>query len=456
MGQRSQTVRSRTIRMVTDLPGPNSRVVQERWQRAVPRALPANLPVVERAVGSTVQDVDGNVFIDLTGGVGVLALGHAHPRVVAAVRAQVERFLHTDAANLPYQAYVDIAERLNRRFPGAQPARTAFFNSGAEAVENAVKIARAATGRRAVVAFTGAFHGRTLLALSLTSKADPYKAGFGPWAPEVYRAPYPYPYRCPLHDEADTADHRCGPRCFERIREAIEFAVAPGEVAAVVVEPVLGEGGVVVPPPTFLPWLRQWTERHGILLVVDEIQTGFGRTGRFWACQHGEVVPDLIAAAKAIAAGLPLSAVIGRAELMQAPGPGQLGGTFSGNPVALAAAGAVLDSLEEADLVTQAERQGAYLLQRLQTVARDHPQVGEVRGLGAMVGIEWVEDRRSKRPAPALAARYIARAREAGVLVLKAGMYDNVVRLLPPLNTPQEQLAEATEVLGRVMAELAG
>lgn len=443
------------IVLTTEVPGPKSRGILERLKAAVPEAIAPYAPVVvERAEGTLLTDVDGNTFIDLTGGIGVLNVGHVHPTVVAAVQEQSRRFLHTDFTVVPYENYIALAERLNRRFPGRVRAKTAFFNSGAEAVENAVKIARAATGRPAVIAFERAFHGRTLLTMSLTSKTHPYKAGMGPFAPEVYRLPYPYPYRCP--HAGGEAPHVCDETCFEPIERAFELAVAPEEVAAIVAEPVQGEGGFVVPPPAFFPWLKALAERHGILLICDEVQSGFGRTGKFFAIEHFGVVPDLITVAKSIAAGLPLSAVIGRAEVMDAPAEGQLGGTYVGNPVAVAAAHAVLDLFESEDFPGMAVRMGQRISERLESLRPRVPQIGNVRGLGAMVGVELVEDPRSKRPAPEFTGRVLRRALDRGVICLRAGVYENVIRFLAPLNTSEAVLDEALDVLCEVLTEEAG
>ncbi len=432
------------------VPGPQSRSVLERMRQATPRALSAYTPLVAKAAhGALLTDLDGNVFIDFTGGIGVLNVGHTHPAVREAVHQQADRFLHTDFTVVPYESYVRLAERLNARFPGGGQVKTAFFNSGAEAVENAIKIARSHSRRPAVISFERAFHGRTLLAMSLTSKAHPYKAGMGPFAPEVYRLPYPYPYRCPNAIGGET--HQCDQKCYEPIAAALELQVAPEDVAAAIVEPVQGEGGFVVPPPTFLPWLRKLTERHGILLICDEIQSGFGRTGKFFACQHAGIRPDMITVAKSIAGGLPLSAVMGRAEVMDGPGDSQIGGTFVGNPVATEAGNAVLDVFDREPLLEQAVEQGRLLHQRLTDLAQICPQIGEVRGLGAMVGVEMVEDRSSKAPAPEFTNRVLREAAQAGVLCLKAGVYGNVIRFLAPLNTEPEILGEALDVLEQVI-----
>jgi 4-aminobutyrate aminotransferase/(S)-3-amino-2-methylpropionate transaminase len=442
----------RHIDLKTQVPGPKSRALLERIEKATPRAVSTWTPVVvDEAHGSLLRDIDGNTFIDLTGGVGVLNVGHRHDRVTAALHRQVDRFLHTDFTMIPYESYVSLAERLNARYPGGGPATSVFFNSGAEAVENAVKIARLATGRKGIIAFEGAFHGRTLMAMTLTSKTHPYKAGMGPYAPEVYRVPFPYPYRCELgfHEP----NHVCGEACFERIEKALLVQVAPEDVAAVIVEPVQGEGGFVVPPPTFLPWLREFTERHHILLIVDEVQTGFGRTGKFFATEHSGIRPDLMTIAKSVADGIPLSGVLGRPEVMDAPGDSQIGGTFVGNPLGTAAGNAVLDAFEAEDLLGMAARQGEFLMGRLRRMAEKSPHVGNVRGLGAMVAMELVKDRTSKEPAPELTDRVLHRAMEHGVLMLKAGIYGNVIRFLAPLNTPIELLDEACDELETCLLE---
>lgn len=326
-------------------------------------------------------------------------VGHNHPKVVAAVKAQAEAYLHTDFTAVPYDPYVELAARLSELAPGPTPKKCAFFNSGAEAVENAVKISRAATGRKAVLVFDNAFHGRTLLAMTMTHKAIPYKAGFGPYAPDVYRLPYPYPYRYPIPMEA-----------IERRMLAL---VDPREVACLVVEPVIGEG-VHRPPPEFLPFLRDLADRHGFLLVADEVQCGVGRTGRFFACEHFDVEPDLICVAKSIAGGLPLSGVIGKAEVMDAPVLGGIGSTYGGNPVACAAALAVLDVIREEGLLARAERIGEILIRELRALERTYPVIGDVRGLGAMVGVELVRDRKSREPDPETTKRVQLEALKRG------------------------------------------
>lgn len=441
-----------SIRLVTDIPGPKSQAVLARIAAVVPRAIsPGSTVVVNRAHGSLLEDLDGNTLIDLTGGVGVLNVGHTNDRVIQALHRQVDHFLHTDFTVVPYESYVRLAERLVERFPGGGPARIMFFNSGAEAVENAVKIARAYSQRKAIIAFEGAFHGRTLMAMSLTSKAHPYKAGMGPFAPEVYRVPFPYPYRCELG--RNNAAHRCGEPCYGAIERALSVQVAAEDVAAIIVEPVQGEGGFVVPPPSFLPWLRDFTRRHQILLIVDEIQTGFGRTGSFFATDQAGIEPDMICLAKSIADGLPLSAVMGRPDVMNGPGPSQLGGTFVGNPLATCAGNAVLDVFDTEDILGLATRQGQFLMTRLERMAQHVDQIGEVRGLGAMVAMELVQDRTTKVPNPVLVDYALKRSLERGVLLLKAGLYGNVIRFLAPLTTPLELLDEGLTVLEDALGE---
>ncbi len=445
---------SRTLKSIdlkTAVPGPKSQAILARIAKAVPRAATPWAPIaIAKAHGSLLQDVDGNTFIDVTGGIGVLNVGHTHERVVAAIKDQADQFLHTDFTLLPYGAYVDVAERLNARFPGAVPAKAIFFNSGAEAVENAVKIAKVATGRRAIISFEGGFHGRTLMAMTLTSKPKPYKAGLGSFAPDVYKAPFPYSYRCPIG--AHEVDHVCGQACYEQIAHLFKVQVDPSEVAAIIVEPVQGEGGFVVPPPDFLRYLRDLTTAHGIMLICDEVQTGFGRTGTFFACEQSGVVPDLITIAKSVADGLPLSGVIGKSEVIDAPGDSTIGGTYVGNPVACRAASAVLDVFDEEDLLSQGRRLGVQMRARLEAMADRFPQIGQVRGLGPMLAIELVEDRATKTPAAKLTSRVQRRALSLGLLMLKAGIYDNVLRFLAPLNTPPAIADEAMDVLEEALA----
>ena len=438
-----------TIRRPYALPGPRSAAVLAELRQYVSAAVPVYLPaVIARAAGAVLTDLDGNTFIDLVGGVGCLNVGHAHPRVVSAINEQAARFTHTDFAVAPYGGYVSLAQRLCALAPGTGPKKAIFLNSGSEAVESAVKIARATTGRPAIIAFEGAFHGRTYMSMTLTSKIDPYKRNFGPFVPEVYRAPYADPYRSPEPDAT-----RWAMRALENL---LVTHVQPDRVAAVIVEPILGEGGFVVPPPDFLGQLRAFTRRFGMLLIADEVQTGIGRTGRMFAVEHAGVEPDLLVTAKSLAAGLPLSAVIGSAGLMDAMPESSLGGTYVGNPVACAAALAVLDVIEDEGLLARASLLGEQMMARFRRLADRAALVGDVRGLGAMVAIELVRDRRTKTPAPDATAEVIHRAMARGVLLLKAGVYNNVIRILAPLVITDEQLADALDVLDEAVLEVSG
>ncbi len=441
-----------SIRLKTVLPGPRSRELLARREAAVPRGSYNATPIfVKEARGALLEDVDGNRLLDFAGGIGCLNVGHADPRVVKAASEQLARFTHACFGVTPYESYVSLAERLNALVPGDFPKKTLFLNSGAEAVENAVKIARAATGRPAVLAFEDGFHGRTLLTMSLTSKVHPYKAGFGPFAPETYRAPYAYCYRCSYNLSYPS----CGVACVDALEDFFKRYVAVEQVAAVVVEPVLGEGGFVVPPPEYLPKLRALTERHGILLVADEVQSGFGRTGRWWGIEHSGVVPDLLVTAKSIAGGLPLAAVTGRAELMDAPGPGGLGSTFGGNPVSLAAAHAVLDAMADPAFFARATRIGAAFAERAARFKERLPLVGDVRGIGAMWGIELVKDRAARTPARDETAAVAKRCYERGLITITAGTYGNVIRTLMPLVIGDDELQEGLDVLEGALSEAA-
>jgi len=424
---------TRAIDLRTEIPGPRSKEILERKERAVADPLSVYLPIViAEGHGGTITDVDGNTFIDFTGGVGCLNVGHSHPRVVEAAQEQLSRFSHTDFTIVPYEVYVELAERLIALTPISAPAKAAFFNAGAEAIENAIKFARSYTKRQAVIAFEGGFHGRTLLALSLTSKTHPYKAGLGPFSSEVYRVPYPNGYRGPSAEEALAA-----------LERAFLTEVAPENVAAIVIEPVLGEGGFVVAPPEFLAGIRRLCDEHGIVLVVDEVQTGYGRTGRMWGIEHSGVEPDLMTVAESIAAGLPLSGVIGRAEIMDAPADSAIGGTYVGNPVAQAAALAVLDVFDDEGLVERAAEIGETIRSRMLSWQERYAAIGDVRGLGMMLAIELVGDRETKEPAPELATAVVEAAAERGLLLLKSGIYSNCIRVLAPLVLTEGELDEA-------------
>jgi 4-aminobutyrate aminotransferase/(S)-3-amino-2-methylpropionate transaminase len=408
---------------------------------------------VVHAEGAVVTDADGNRLIDFGGGIGVVNTGHRHPSVVAAVRAQLDHFTHLCFPVSTYEPYVELAERLNRITPGDHPKRTFLVNSGAEAVENAVKVARSFTGRQAVVCFEHGFHGRTNLALALTSKVMPYKKGFGPFAPEVYRIPFPYCYRC--ERTGGPADGRTGGQCCMASRERLEqiFAstVDPDSVAAVIMELELGEGGFVPSPKDYVDELAKFARDHGILFIADEIQTGFGRTGKLFACEHYSLIPDIIVTAKSLAGGLPLAAITGRAEVLEAPQAGGLGGTYGGNPLACAAALAVLDAMEVEQIPARAARMGERIRARFCEWATRHPAIGDVRGLGAMVGMELVTDRTTKVPDKVRTARLLAAALERGLILLSSGTYGNTVRVLAPLTTPDEVIDEGLDVMGSAL-----
>jgi len=427
---------TRAIDLRTEIPGPRSRQILEREWNAVAHPLIVHGPIVAAsASGATITDVDGNTFLDFVGGVGVLNVGHGHPRVLEAVTAQLERFLHTDFTVIAYEPYIELAERLGALAPISGDRRCAFFNAGTEAVENAVKLARLHTGRQAVIVFEGAFHGRTLLALTMTSRTHPYKTGLGPFAPEVYRAPFPSAYRGP---DAETA--------LAALERMLATHVSADSVAAIVFEPQQGEGGFIPAPPEFVEGLRRLSDEHGIILVADEVQTGFGRTGRMFAMEHFDVEPDLVIVAKSIAAGLPLSGVIGRADIVDDAHAGAIGGTFIGNPVALAAALAVLDVFEDEDLVARAVTIGDTIRSRMLEWKSRWPQIGDARGLGAMLAIELVRTQDTKEPAPELTTAVIEEALRRGLILLKAGVYGNCIRVLCPLTIDDGELDEGLDV----------
>ncbi|MFM8944699.1 MAG: 4-aminobutyrate--2-oxoglutarate transaminase [Actinomycetota bacterium] len=435
-------------KLVTEVPGPLSRAWFERRDAAVAQGVAAiHRIVTARASGAIIEDVDGNRLIDFATGIAVLNVGHTAPEVVAAAIAQLEKETHTCFNVSASEPYIELAERLNALVPIPAPTKTMFVNSGAEAVENAVKIARKATGRDAIVAFDHAFHGRTLLAMTLTAKVMPYKQGMGPFAPEVYRLPFAYPYRWPSGPE------RCTEEALAYAIDAMHKSIGEENIAAVIVEPIQGEGGFVVPAPGFLAGLADHCRRHGILFIDDEIQSGMGRAGRWYAIEDEGVEPDLVLTAKSLAAGLPLSAVTGRAEVIDAVHPGGLGGTYSGNPVAAAAALAVLDLIERDGLLERSRRLGAHMLERLEAMRTRHAIVGDVRGRGMMTAIELVEDRATKEPlASATGSAIAAECLRQGVVILKAGTYDNVIRLLPPLMIDEGLLDEGLDVLDAALA----
>lgn len=426
---------------MTEIPGPRSRALQERRVAAVPPGVGSVLPVyVTDADGGVIVDADGNSLIDFGSGIAVTNVGNANPRVAERVKAQADRFTHTCFMVAPYESYVAVCENLNRITPGDHEKRSFLVNSGAEAVENAVKVARYATGRDAVVVFEHGYHGRTLLTMTLTAKNMPYKHGFGPFAPEVYRMPLAYPYRWP------TGPDNCGPEAAAEAIDKISKQIGATNVAALLIEPIQGEGGFIEPAPGFLPALAEFARANGILFIADEVQTGFARTGDMFACEHEGIVPDLVATAKGIAGGLPLAAVTGRADLMDKVHGGGLGGTYGGNPLACEAALAVLEEIEDGKLTERARRIGEIMLPRLRDLAGKHPAIGDVRGRGAMIAIELVREG-TKEPDPELTARVAKRCHERGLLVLTTGTYGNVLRFLPPLVIPEDLLNEGLDIL---------
>src|SRR5436190_4740646 len=424
-----------------NIPGPKSRELMARRQEFVAQGVASTLNVfAAKADGAIIEDVDGNQYIDFAGGIGTMNIGHARPEVTRAIAEQAAKFTHTCFSVMMYEPYIALAERLVKLTPGEFPKKAIFFNSGAEAVENAVKIARWATGKPAIIVFDNAFHGRTLMTMTMTSKVNPYKYRFGPYAPEVYRAPYPYPYRMNLTAE-QSIDH-----CIQELERIFVGEVAPDQVAAIIVEPVQGEGGFMVAPPGFLRALTAVCEKYNILFVADEIQSGFCRTGKMFAVEHDQVAPDLMIIAKSMGAGMPISGVVGRADIMDAPPPGTLGGTYSGNPVACAAALAVLDLYEKEDLAARSRDVGQAVIKRFVKLQEKYSLVGDVRGLGGMVAMELVKDRGTKEPDSQATSDILAAAHKRGLVLIKAGMYDNVLRVLVPLCVTDEQLQQGLDI----------
>ncbi len=437
-------------RLVTEIPGPRSRALQARRDSAVSGGVGGTLPVfIEAAGGGVLVDVDGNSLIDLGAGIAVVSVGNSAEHVVAGVQEQVAKFTHTCFMVTPYAGYVEVCEQLNRLTPGDHAKKSALFNSGAEAVENAVKIARYHTGRQAVVVFEHGYHGRTNLTMALTAKSMPYKKGFGPFAGEIYRMPLAYPFRWP------TGPENAGPEALELVISKIEKEIGADQVAAILIEPIAGEGGFVVPAEGFLPGLAEFAKANGIVFIADEVQTGFARTGDLFACEHEGVVPDIITTAKGIAGGLPLAAVTGRAEIMDSVHSGGLGGTYGGNPVACAAALGAMRTIEEQDLSGKARRIGEIMLPALTDMQSRYPVIGDVRGRGAMVAVELVKPG-TKDADPAATAAVAKACHAEGVLVLTAGTYGNVLRFLPPLVMPEHLLEEALGVLDKAFAGLGG
>ncbi len=441
-----------TIQLRTAIPGPRSQELMRRRNAAVVQAAYHATPVfIAKAEGAVVEDVDGNRLIDFAGGIGCLNTGHRAPSVIEAVRRQLDRFLHTSFNVLPYESYVAVCEKLNALSPGRFLKKTLLVNTGAEAVENAIKIARSYTKRPAIISFEDAFHGRTYMAMAVTSKTYPYKAGFEPFPSDVYRIPYAYCYRCSY----SLTYPSCEVHCAKHIEDTFKRVVAAESVAAVIVEPILGEGGFVTPPAEFFPILSEICRKYGILLIADEVQTGFARTGALFACERLGLEPDLICMAKSLTGGLPMAAVTGRAEIMDTPASGQLGGTFSGNPIACEAALAVLDMIDRESLCARANELGDAFRKRAAKWQSDWELIGEVRGLGAMQALELVRSKTSRQPADEETKQVAQYCYEHGLVLITAGSYGNVIRLLMPLVVTDSQMNEALDVLEAALASVA-
>jgi len=441
-----------TIQLRTSIPGPRSQALMKRRNAAVVQGAFHATPIfIDKAEGAVVEDVDGNRMIDFAGGIGCLNTGHRAPAVIEAVRRQLDRFLHTSFNVLPYESYVAVCEKLNAIVPGKGPKKTLLVNTGAEATENAVKIARAHTRRPAIVAFEDAFHGRTYMAMAMTSKTHPYKAGFEPFPAEVYRIPYAYCYRCSYSMTYPS----CEVFCAKHLEDTFKRVVAAESVAAVIVEPILGEGGFVTPPAEFYPMLGEICRKHGILLIADEVQTGFARTGAMFACERLGLDPDLVVMAKSLTGGFPMAAVTGRADIMDGPGSGQLGGTFAGNPAACEAALAVLDMIERENLCARSNVLGERFRKRAVKWQSQWELVGEVRGLGAMQALELVRSKATRQPAGGETKQVSQYCYEHGLVTITAGSYSNVIRLLMPLVITDAQMDEGLDVLESALAQVA-
>jgi len=443
----------KTIHLKTSIPGPNSQALMQRREAAVPRGPFHATPVfAARSEGAVIEDVDGNIFLDFAGGIGCLNTGHRPGEIDAAIRAQLDQYLHLCFSVTPYEGYVAVAEKLNALAPGKFAKKTLLVNSGAEAVENAVKIARAYTKRPAIIAFHDALHGRTMMALSLTSKTHPYKAGFEPFPGDVYRLPYAYCYRCSY----GLTYPACKLACASALEDAFKRVVAPESVAAVIAEPVLGEGGFIAPPREFYAIVKEICRKHGIVFIADEVQSGIARTGKFFAIEHYGVEPDLITSAKSLGGGLPLAAVTGRAEIMDAAGVGGLGGTFGGNPLSCAAALAAVDLIEKHGLLARSTHLGRKFEERAKSWQRNFSVIGEVRGLGGMCAIELVKDSATREPASDATKKVARYCYEHGLITITAGTYGNVMRILVPLTVTDAQFDEGLDVLESALAHVSG
>ncbi|RXT07267.1 4-aminobutyrate--2-oxoglutarate transaminase [Ammoniphilus sp. CFH 90114] len=440
------------IELKTAIPGPKASDLLERRKNNVAQGVSNTVPsFAAKGEGALLTDVDGNTFIDLAGAIGTLNVGHCPPKVVEALKEQVEKYIHPGFNVMMYEPYIELAEKLNAMTPGSHAKKTIFLNSGAEAVENAIKLARKFTGKKAIISFDRGFHGRTLLAMSLTSKVKPYKFGFGPFAPDTYKMRYPYYYRAPLGVSQEELDQMV----LDQLEEFFLSEVPAEEIAAIIMEPVQGEGGFIVPSKTFVQGVKKVCEKYGILFIADEIQTGFGRTGKMFAMEHFDIVPDIMTMSKSIGAGLPISAVTGRSEIMDSAAPGEIGGTYGGSPLGCVAALEVIKMMEEEKLVDRSVVIGQTIISRFERLQQQYAVIGNVRGLGAMCAIELVKDPVSKEPNKELTAKIVAACYQRGVIVLSAGLYGNVLRFLSPLVISDEQLAEALDVIEDIFKELA-
>jgi 4-aminobutyrate aminotransferase/(S)-3-amino-2-methylpropionate transaminase len=438
------------VSVSSELPGEQTRKLLDKRQEYVPKGVGNNFPLfVQKAQGALLLDVDGNVFLDFAGAIGTVNAGHCPPEVVEAVKKQLEQYIHTCFHVGMYEPYIALAEKLAHITPGSFSKKAMFLNSGAEAVENAVKIARKYTGKTGIVSFTRGFHGRTLLGMSLTSKVKPYKYQMGPFAPAIYKAQYPYPFQRP----ASMTEEQYAEFCVRQFEDFLLTEVAPEEVAAVIMEPVQGEGGFIVPPKTFVKGIYEICKKNNILFIADEIQTGFGRTGEMFCSTYFDIEPDLITLSKSLAAGFPISAVVGRAEIMDAPNPGEIGGTYGGSPLGCVAALAVIEKMEREDLPGRARTIGEAIRLHFTSLQKDYPVIGDVRGLGAMCAIELI-DPETRKPSKELTAQIIKSCYEKGVLLLSAGVHGNVIRFLTPLVITDEQLLEGLNIISEVLAEL--
>jgi 4-aminobutyrate aminotransferase/(S)-3-amino-2-methylpropionate transaminase len=442
--------RQKYVSVSSEFPGPNAQILLEKRRRFVPNGVGNTTPIfVQKAQGALITDVDGNVFLDFAGAIGSMNAGHCPPEVVEAVQKQTEQYIHACFHVAMYEPYVALAEKLSGITPGDFPKKTVLFNSGAEAVENAVKLARKYTRKPGIVSFARGFHGRTLLGMSLTGKVKPYKFQMGPFAPAVYKAPYPYP----LHRPSDMTEEQYAIHCVGQFEDFLYTEAAPEELAAVIMEPVQGEGGFIVPPATFVKGVYEICRKNGILFIADEIQTGFGRTGELFASTHFGIEPDIITLSKSLAAGVPISAVTGRAEIMDAPSPGEIGGTYGGSPLGCAAALAVIEKIERENLVGRAREIGDTIRSFFASLQGDYPAMAEVRGLGAMCAVEFL-DPQTRKPLRDLVSELIKSCYESGVVLLGAGVHGNVIRFLTPLVITDDQLREGLEIIADSLARL--